>query len=199
MTCDKSYFRTDTQHDAVQSLLAAAHFLRLADEQPHYWKWFVAAVHSALQGAFAAALKKGDALAVQKPSVAQKMLAHFQGNGNFPEPHMDNFTRLFLKVQDAANLRPGVAPYRPSDEVSRAVEILNEMRDDFIHFNSKSWSIEIQYITENALLVCDVVLHLLVGSGSVLWYEDHLKTLAADGLKELEQRLRTMVPNGQPA
>lgn len=188
---NSEYFRTDTEHDAVFSLVAASDFLAIADKKPHYWRWVVLAVHSAVQGSLALALTNGNIFHVQKPGVASRMLAALKSKGqglNFPDPHMDNFLRLYAKAKQVDFLRSGATPLPTDERHERALVSLDEMRDEFTHFNSKSWSIEIAHIAETAAVACEVIEHVFK-SRSVLWHSDELEAEASRALGALKAAL----------
>lgn len=185
------YWRTDTEHDAAYSLVAASDFLALVDAKPHYWRWFVLAVHSAVQGSLALALTNGNLFHVQKPGVTSSMLAALASGSqglDFPNPHMDNFLRLYAKAKQVQHLRSGAEPLPADERHEKALVSLDEMRDEFIHFNSKSWSVEIAYMTETAVVACEVIEYVF-GSGAVLWHSDESKQEAARALQSLKQAL----------
>jgi hypothetical protein len=189
------YWTTDSEFDAAYSLVAATEMLPLAESQPHYWKWFILAVHSALQGLLTLALRNTDTVMVQKPGVSRKMLAAFAGEGDFPDPHMDNFLRLYRKAQIANNLPQGSLPLPESEEHDRAMSALDELRDGLTHFNSKTFSIERAMLVECPLECCAVARHLLASSGAIHWrYEEH-RNAAVDALGRLESQLRERANN----
>lgn len=185
------YVRTDTAEDAVSSFEVASDFYTRALSDDRYWKWFVVAVHAGVQGTFALALDGGNGLLVQKPDVAKATLAAYkQGSKKVPESHMDNFMRLYRKLHDKENLRSPSAlplPVSPNDEL--ALERLNSLRDDFIHFNTKSWSIERALIETRVRGSLKVAQFVLFESEAVFWYEDSLKERAHGALKKLSEQL----------
>jgi len=188
------YWRTDTERDAVFSLVAAVEFLEQIEARPYYWRWFVLSVHAAVQGGLALALNNGNLVHVQKPGVSQRMLAAFEGQGEFPKPHMDNFLHLFSKAKHTDNLRPGATPISADEELERAMVSLDEMRDEFVHFNSKSWNVEVGYMIVTALAACEVMQQLL-DSGSILWHQRGSAAKAARSLKRLKSALRKRANN----
>ena len=62
------------------------------------------------------------------------------------------------------------------------------MRDEFIHFNSKSWSIEIVHMTETAAIACKVIEHIFT-SGTILWHSNESDAEAARALESLKAAL----------
>ena len=91
------FIQTDTLDDALSSLELSLAFYEQAQSDDRYWKWFLIALHSGVQGSFALALEGTDGMLVQKPGVAAKMIASLEAREVPPPPHMDNFLRLYTK------------------------------------------------------------------------------------------------------
>lgn len=178
------YFRTDAEHDVAWSLEAAVRFFELSETQEHYWKWAVIAVHSALQGVIVLTLRQGDGLKVQKRGVAKRILAALERDEEVPLPYMDSFTNLYTRVQDPLNFSPGCAALNVDACRDRRVAMFNQLRDDFVHFNTKSWSIEIDAIYAGAA-ACVSVMQVLMGRGAIVWHEDQHLINASDCLTKL--------------
>jgi hypothetical protein len=186
------YIRTDTAEDAVSSLELASEFLANARDDARYWKWFVVALHSGIQSVFVLALKGTDGLLVQKPGVALAMLAAFEGKSMPPAPHMDNFLKLYKKLQHHGNLRSADAkPLDESPEQEEALRALDELRDEFLHFNTKSWSIQQELVTMRSRACLPVVSFLLVESRAIVWYESELESRAQAAIIKLQDGLRS--------
>jgi hypothetical protein len=188
------YWRTDTERDAIFALASAVEFLQQIDSRPYYWRWFVLSVHAAVQGALVLVLTNGNLVHVQKPGVSKRMLAAFEGKEEFPDPYMDNFVRLYSKARNQDNMRSGASALPAEDSHERAMISLDEMRDEFVHFNSKSWSIEVDYILDTSLTACEVMRHIF-SSGSILWHHRGSAAKASRSLKRLETTLRKRVNN----
>lgn len=177
------YWYTDTESDTVGSLSAAADFLDRATHDPNYWKWSTVALHSAVQGLLTLSLRQGNALLVQKPGRAKELLSALEGGSGSLEPYMDNFMGLYRKAQDAANFLGSPPPIPPDSSLEVAVEAFDQWRHEFLHFNSKSWGINLQMLisrSKAALLVAERILK----SGVILW---HSNQLAAESQTQLER------------
>ena len=184
------FVRTDTAEDAVSSLELALDFYERAVTDGRYWKWFVVATHAGIQGVFALALEDGNGLLVQKKQVAARTLAAWEQGSAPPEPHMDNFVRLYRKLHEGKNLRSSSArPLPESPQSDLAVEGLDSLRDEFLHFNTKSWSIERALMQARARASLEVAEFVLVESGSILWYDDSVKQRAYAAIHNLLVRL----------
>ncbi len=184
------YIRTDTTEDALSSLELASDFYDEGAKDDRYWKWFIVALHAGIQGLFALALENGNALLVQKPSVMVKMLSAYGAGGNHPEPHMDNFLKLYKKLQCKENLRSTESlPLPLSSQQELAICNLNELRDEYLHFNAKSWSIERQLIVLQAKDCLDVANFIVFQSRTILWYDQSNHERAKTALIRLHQLL----------
>jgi hypothetical protein len=185
-----SHIRTDTADDTIASFELASVFLRAAQSDARYWKWFVIACHAGVQGVFALVLECGNGLLVQKPGVMKRTLQAFSEGAAVPEPHMDNFTRLYEKVQSRQNLRSSaVDPVVPTPELDAAISSLDKLRDEFLHFNVKGWSIELDLIRSSARQCIGIAWFLVRQSAAVLWHEAQHEERAKSALLLLEKQL----------
>jgi transcriptional regulator with XRE-family HTH domain len=179
--------RTDAAEDAVSSLELAASFLESALTDDRYWKWFVVATHSAVQGIFVLALKAGDGLLVQKLGVTQKRIAAYEADTRPPLPHMDNFFNLYKKLHKKENLRSSDSvPIQPSEVHEQAVKSLDELRDEFLHFNAKSWSIERELIFVSVRGCLELMEFIISKSSTIIWYEQNQKERVHVALERLQ-------------
>jgi len=164
------YFETNAEDDAASSMEVAAEFWVQALVDARYWKWFVLAFHSAMQGTFALALKGTAGFLVQKPGVMKRMLQEHRDGGDHVEQRMDNFVRLYKKIQCGENLawsnsRPFTA--RPAHD--QAVDSLDALRDGFTHFNIKSWQIEVELIRERSEISLQIADFVVNESNAISW------------------------------
>ena len=184
------YLETDTAEDAVSSLELAHEFYERAQSDQRYWKWFIIAFHSGVQGIFALALDGGSSLLVQKPGVASAMETAFKKRAVPPRPHMDNFLKLYKKLQRRESFRTSEAlPLPESRSQEEAVIDLDKLRDDFIHFNTKSWLIQHDRIRKKISECIGVVSFLVTESHSIFWREEALLLRATEAIDLLNQRI----------
>lgn len=184
------FIRTDTEDDTIASFELALAFLISAQCDERYWKWFVIACHAGVQGAFALVLEHGDGLLVQKRGVMRRTLEAVSAGTAPPAPHMDNFVRLYQRVQCRQNLRsPAVQPVASTPELDAAMSTLDTLRNEFLHFNVKRWSIQIELIQSAARSCISVAAFLLRQSPAVLWHEPALERHVISVLANLEEQL----------
>lgn len=185
------YVRTDTAHDLVSTLELAHVFLQGALEDDRYWKWTIFAFHSAAQSTAALALENGNGFLVQKPKTMEMMLQSHAIGGAAVQPFMDNFERLISKSLNRSNLRAEAVPLEERGHVA-ALNSLDELRDEFAHFNVKSWSIERAHILECLRVALEYVRHYTCLTPAILWHEQLLQPRAETAIA----RARVLLASG---
>jgi hypothetical protein len=177
-----------TATDTADSVETAYIFLQLAENDHRYWKWFVFAVHATIQDTFTLLLENGNGFLVQKTKTMKKMLkAHASGSQPVPQS-MDYFMELYSKILRKENLRSGTVP--PPDERHReALFSLNEIRNDFAHFNAKTWYIESQLLIHRAAMSLDIVAFFLNQPQAILWHDKHAQHRVIVGVAALLEAL----------
>ena len=166
------YIRTGTAEDAVSSLELAAEFFEQAKLDERYWKWFIVALHAGIQGTFVLALEGSDGLLVQKPGVMKATLSADRTGNVPPQQYMDNLLKLYKKLQRPEYLRSvNSQPIAASQKHECALSSLDSLRNEFLHFNAKSLSIERELVIVRARESLEVAMFLLAESRSILWRE----------------------------
>lgn len=167
------YLRTDTQTDVVESIDMVKEMSIAVRDDPQKWKWLIIAIHSAVQGLMVLCLEKGNGLLTQHPRTAKKWLEAYRSDKDFPDQRLDFFLSLYKKTKSPDTHRY----YRESafDADARndeAMERLNELRNEFIHYNPKGWSIEIALMVEACLVCLDLIQHLAFKANSFIWNDE---------------------------
>jgi hypothetical protein len=190
--CTDEYIRTDTEEEATASFELAKDFLILAKNDDRYWKWFILALHSGIQNCLSLMLENGNGILVQKPGVTKRILEGLEKGSYQHEQHMDNFLRLFEKVKNQENLRFTLSTaLSVTDEETEAVKWLDNFRDDFIHFNVKSWYIEKSRVICQSTIVARVASRLINDCNSILWHSDKNPSRIQSAISALEQQIQT--------
>ena len=155
------WLRTDEKEDLISSLKMIDVAVRSLPADEQMWKWVVISTHAAVQGMFVVRLESGDSFEVSKPKGVEKWLAAHRGDRNYPELKMDYFTELYGKVKSGKVQGFNFQPNSTRDE---NITRLNSLRNDFIHFMPKGWSIEIALLCE----VCLDCLNMVQSIGATL-------------------------------
>ena len=208
------WLRTDEALEAITSLEMACDQLPKVMDNPHYWKWVVISLHNALQGYMVLALKGSDGLNVLTTKCAKRWLAaYWQKNGAFPQPQMDSFSNLYKKIQagrelydegircgrildrknsDLMLMYVNSQPFKPEGTQTASVEMLKELRNDFIHFLPKGLSLEVGGLPRVVEDCVDLIDFLAFKCGNILWYDETLKTRTRDLIKNIRLELKTV-------
>lgn len=187
------YLRTSEHEEAVRSLEWAEIQARGLATDPYAWKWVLVALHNATQGFMVLALWNGNGLLTLRPRVAEKWLKAYQNGGPFPAQKLDEFLSLYAKVKDGSNFHTiGAGPYKPNLTADRSLELLNEVRNEFIHFTPKGWSLELAGLPTLGLDALGLIEFLGWQSTAITWYRRVHQVRAKRALKRLRKTLNTV-------
>ena len=183
------WLRTDEYLDAAESLRAAAEF---ADDALHHtraWKWLLIAAHSAVQGSFVVSLSSGSHLRALKRTSAHEWLKAYDAGGPWPsEIQLDYFLELYRKAKKHVIARPSTS-FTCGREHDCSMRRLNDLRNGFIHFSPRGWSIEIAGLPHIVSACTDVTNYLLWDSGAVVWPTESLSRRAKSSASHLRKSL----------
>jgi hypothetical protein len=192
-----SYYRIDMLGDFLESVSEAErqaeHFV--ADVVSP--KWLLISLHASAQGAMVLALHQGNGLAAMKDKDAQKWLeAHEKSSDDhrvqYPRTALDSFLSLYSKVKNPSFMSGvvGANPFSPVDH-DRLMWQLNELRNQFIHFQVGSWAIEKALVAECAAGAVSLV-NFLIDSPVFPW---HRRIDAAERREVLKKSLQGILKN----
>jgi hypothetical protein len=126
----EDYVNFDRQDIGQASLDEAYSCLSRVGQNEHLWKYAIISIHNALQCYLSIALRGGSGIATWKKPHAQKWLKAYEANEELPNVQLDYFMELYdrLFTKKTAGKRG-------------LIKFLNETRNEFIHFNSDSYSV----------------------------------------------------------
>jgi len=184
------WLKTDETRQAVLALdLVNEHLARVIDDT-HHWQWVIVGLHIALQGFMVLALHGTNDLNVLTEEGAKEWMAAYERkDGKYPKPKLDGFLALYGKIKsNRMTMYDKSRSFRPTGTQGNSVRRLNSLRNEFIHFVPKGWSLEISglpRITDDCL---DVISFLAFECGNVIWYEARWEAQTKD-LIESAKRL----------
>ena len=132
----EDYINFDRQDIGQASLDEACSCLSRIHNNKHLWKYAIISIHNALQSYMSIALRNGSGINTWKKAHAKKWLKAFdesitsQGLRELPNVQLDYFMELSDKLF-----------IEKIDEKRLLIKWLNETRNEFIHFNSDSYSV----------------------------------------------------------
>lgn len=190
MNVADAYLRTSHWTDAVTSLEAAHDFTGRVAVAPHYWKWVVIAVHSGVQGLMALALEQGNSLLVMNDDRRAKWLRAYEKGDPYPEDRMDTFLSLYEKVKSDEVCRyVGSSKFVPGMTHDESMRKLNELRNGFVHFFPKAWSIELAGLPSVCLDCLDIAHFLGWDSMTIIWNDVELSDRGRNAIAVLRESL----------
>lgn len=132
----ENYVNFDRQDIGQASLAEAISCLSRIHNNKHLWKYAIISIHNALQCYLSIALRGGSGINTWKKPHAKKWLKAYdesiasQGLKELPNVQLDYFMELYDKLFVGK-----------IDEQRSLINWLNETRNEFIHFNSDSYSV----------------------------------------------------------
>ena len=99
-------------------------------------------------------------------------LKKYRAGESLPADRMDRFLNLYKKVKtDAAAGWVHSKPFVPGEWHDKSMWKLNEIRNEFIHFMPKVWSLELTGLPAICLDCLGVARFLNGDGGNVLWHK----------------------------
>ena len=123
------------------------------------------------------ALRGTNNLNVWRKEDAEKWLdAYDRGEKSPVGLKLDTYLNLYKKIKSNSMLMyTSSIAFQPKGTQGRSIKKLNSLRNDFIHFTPKGWSLEtsgLAQITEDCI---DVIEFLAFECGNIIWHESQLE------------------------
>lgn len=163
------YVDFDEFSDVVASLNTLSWTVSNLKEAPYFWKSAILSAHSAVQGACVCILTQTDGTGALTRECEQETKDRLYGvtggsrhlddpGKKRPEPHLANLETLVKRLPASLGIhmtrRSAKSwPYNRDGDLRR----LNEFRNQFSHFHSTSWMIEVEGLPRIILHALDVV------------------------------------------
>ncbi|MGQ4878911.1 hypothetical protein ACOJCM_10120 [Billgrantia sp. LNSP4103-1] len=185
------WLRTDEHEEAVSALEMVAESSALVLENCYRWKWVLISTHNTLQGFMVLSLRQGNGLKALKDHIAEKWLKAYREGGKYPAEQLDTFLNLYKKVKsDQMIFFVHSKPFVATHDHDKAVKKLNSLRNEFIHFAPKGWSLELAGLPKTCLNCLEVADFLGWQSGNVPWYEEEHKERAEIAMRRAIKNLK---------
>jgi hypothetical protein len=210
------WLSTDEGLEAVFSLEMVSECLPKVSENIYYWKWVLIALHNALQGFMVLALRGSDSLNVLTKKCAEKWLAaRERRDKTFPERRLDGFWNLYKKIQtgretydeglktgsylyrkpdDLMLMYGNSQPFRPHGTQDESVKMLNDLRNDFIHFLPKQSLLGVHGLPRVVDDCVNIINFLAFECGNILWYEEGHKIKTRDLIATIRSHIALLKP-----
>ena len=183
---------TGSAVETVSALEAAADELERAQGDPYRWKWVILALHSAVQGMMALALKGSNGLNVLKSDDAKRLALAIEHRTPIPtDLKMDSFPNLYKKIKSDSYIDS--EKFTPQGTQGRSIKLLNQLRNQFIHFTPCTFILVCNGLPKMTLDCLNIARFLAYGLKNIAWPEDlgrrteRAFTAADKAAREMEQ------------
>lgn len=179
--------------EAHKSLKMANLFLAHTDEDKYFWKWMLVALHNSLQGFMASSLKGEDGLTPMKEKVAQKWIEAYKNGKPLPREELDTFLNLYKKIKSERMLVTAASKqFIPRGKQDRSIRKLNRLRNHFVHYTPKSWSLEVNELPEISRDCLHVIRFLVQKSGNILITNDESLLEITNEINNFSNKLKQL-------
>jgi len=159
--------RTNEIEQFVDALEFAAELLPSLATDICRWKWEIVALHNALQGSFVCALSGADTAGISflNERTGAKMwrwldvTSRSQPEISPPDERLAEILILFERVKNPTYLD---YPLPSNDDIDGDVRMLNDLRNDFMHFVPCAWSLELSGMPRVIKTICKIIQHLAI-------------------------------------
>jgi len=165
------YLRLDEKTNAIDYLRFAYRFIIQTDKDLIYWKWGCIALHGALYGfaicacrgsnneLVAPIIKKGKRKGERELISIGKALEYCQNK---------NVMKRYVFSEEL-----NIKDYQ-SDSLNW---LINELRNEFMHFTPKGWSIEIHGLPQIILDILDIIYSLVFDTKNIILEQDQIEKI----------------------
>ncbi len=189
-----TYLRTDTSEEAVSAIEMFANTLGVVAADPYRWKWSIIALHGAVQGFLVLGLRGSNNFDVLNRRSAERWAQAVEAGNRPPaDGRLDSLLGLYAKTKSVRMLKYTTSKrFEPRGTQGASVKALNSLRNDFIHFVPKRWSIEVSGLPAICSDCLDLIEFLGWECGNVMWVDDRLEERARGALADARRQILSL-------
>lgn len=198
------YLRTDEELEAANAMHMTAEFAYGLEANLHLWRWVIIALHNAAQGIMVLSLRHGNGLlALTDESYAAWMSAYEKNETPPPEKldtpppeKLDTYLNLYKKVKHKeCGQIGGNSRFIPHGSEGGDIKRLNSLRNDFIHFTPKGWSLEVNGLPRICLATARLVSFLALETTNVFWHSAEARQRLFEAHEKFSVSMRLLQVN----
>ena len=187
------YLRTDQEAEAANAVKMAAQFAERAHEDIHLWRWIIIAMHNAAQGTMVLSLRHGNGLLALTDECYAAWMQAYEKHETPPPEKLDSYLNLYKKVKHSQwGQVGGNRRFVPSGSEGRDIKQLNSLRNDFIHFTPKGWSLEVDGLPRICLSTARLISFLALETQNVFWHEEESRNLLEQSLAAFSRSMKEL-------
>lgn len=165
------YLRTDEELETANAMHMAAEFASNLVSDLHLWRWVIIAIHNAAQGVMVLSLRHGNGLLALNDESYAAWMSAYEKNETPPAEKLDTYLNLYKKVKHKQwGQVGGNSRFVPQGAECGDIKRLNSLRNEFIHFTPKGWSLEVGGLTRISLAVARLISFLAFETTNVFWH-----------------------------
>jgi len=199
----RNYIETNEAEDVAGSIRHVLRCAKLVSSDPQAWKWGLLTLHSALQGACVCHLTGTAApLGAVTRANAEKWTKYFEDSRDNPDAKPPKTELMTLPDLLKAVRKPGSAGSHISNgggrieisdkEINWLKRLHDEIRNQFIHFQPMSWSIDVSGVPEFARTVARIIKDILAYGWAFRHLDNEKKSELASDLALLSKESRSV-------
>lgn len=187
------YLRTDEEAETANAVKMAAQFAQQAHEDPHLWRWIIIAIHNAAQGTMVLSLRHGNGLLALTDKCFKAWMQAYDKNETPPPEKLDNYLSLYRKVRHSKwGQVGGNKRFVPSGSEGKDIKDLNTLRNAFIHFTPKGWSLEVDGLPRICLSTARLISFLALETQNVFWHSEESRIQLQQSLAAFSQSMKEL-------
>ena len=176
-TTEETWLKTDEREEAISALEFLAELASTRPSNVHRWKWVIIVTHNAVQCFMVIALRQSDGRGPIPDDIMAKILQAEAKGEVPPREKLDDFMQLYKKIKTRSRMQKyGQSKHFTStNEQDRAMKMLHHLRNEFLHFTPKGWSLEVSG-GPDLCLQCLKIIDFLVRDSGTIWFGDDVKS-----------------------
>ena len=171
------YLRTDEESEAVYAMQMAAKFAEGVAADVRLWRWIIIALHNATQGVMVLSLRHGNGLLALSDESYAAWMAAYEKNETPPPEKLDSYLNLYKKVKHIEfGQVGGNKRFLPVGREGGDIRRLNALRNDFIHFTPKGWSLQVDGLPQICLSTARLISFIGLETENVFWHSPEARS-----------------------
>lgn len=185
------YLHTNEELEVANAMKMAAQFAEGVENDPHLWRWVIIALHNAAQGVMVLSLRHGNGLLALSVESHAEWMDAYEKNEPPPQEKLDTYLNLYKKVKHKElGQLGGNKRFAPANTEGGDIKKLNALRNEFIHFTPKSWSLEITGLPRIGLSVARLISFLALETTNVFWHAAEARQQLLDAHERFTSTVR---------
>lgn len=196
------YYRTNEKLEAINSLEFVSEQVDKVSDDISKWKWIIIGLHNTLQNYMVCSLRGTENTNILSKKSSNNWLTEFfnridltKYKWKYPDERLDSFINLFEKIQsDMMKKYFNGKAFIPTQSQIDSVIDLNLIRNEFIHFVPKGWSLGLAGLPNLVIEVLGIIEFLAFESRNIHWSEESEITRTRNAISNIKNKFNEQIP-----